>query len=924
MGKISMYCKFFLINCSFLLILISGTGQTQQLSQKSSLSIDSAGYLSIGQLFTRTEQKQGVKFFYNEDWFLNKKFPTELANLPLNELLIRIRKLTGYGTLKIGNSSYVFVPVEFELNKAPIHENQSLYVVGNPNEYGKYKYATLSGKISDGKTGEPLIGAILIIKNQKIQLTTDKNGLFAISLPVGEFEVRLSYMGYEDDIKKIKLVSNGFVDLELFEKSVHIEEILVTGEKLDANVLQPQMSIIRLNSKTIKELPVSLGEKDIIKSFTLMPGIQATGEFGSGFNVRGGSTDQNLILVQDVPLFNSSHVFGLTSAINTDNVTGVTLFKGDIPAQYGERVASVMDIEMGSTTPDELKVKGGIGLLFSRLSFETPMFHNKLFLQVGARSSYSDWLLQSIPNVDLMNSSCRFYDFNALLKYNINSSNKLSLFGYYSNDQFNYNKQIEYNYNNILASVKWNHTFNSDLSGYLMAGLSSYIYHQSAVDTLQPENENTMTSTINYYKAKGNITWLAGERQNINTGFEAISYNLNPGTQVPNGPESIVAHLQLPEEKAVELALFVSDGYTINKKLTLEGGLRFTEYLYLGPAGVNVYNPDLPRDTSSITKVLMYGNNKIVQKLPRLEPRLSIRYSLNDESSFKLSYSRVNQFINLISNTIVVAPTNVWKLSDPNTPPLQCDQLAFGYFRNFRHNTYETSCEVYYKNLDHVIDYKDGANIVMNPQLESSLLDDKAYNYGAEIYVKKNAGQLTGWLSYTYSVARQRTTSNFTVDQVNNNSFYPSLTDRPNNLVVNANYHYSKRWRFSGIFTYCTGRPTTYPEYTYNVDQYSAYPQMNFGQGYQLVEWSARNKYRLPDYHRLDLSISFDESLRLKKKWKGSWTFSIINVYGRKNVYSVFYQSSVPSESNNYQTYSMYKIYIIGQPLPTLTYNFTF
>ncbi len=891
--------------CWFICFMIVTTGLLGQ--TRPPVHKDSSAYASLSQMIPQLENKYHIKFFYNSQWFSGRKFPMALLDLPLDEFILRIKRLTGYTCVSPRNKCYVFVPSELIIYKPPKQDQSSYTVIGNVNEYGKYKKAGFSGKIIDGESEEPLVGAVINIESLKIDATTDKKGNFSLVLPVGEYEVKLQYVGYQDHNIKIKLVGNGNANLELFAKTINIDEVIISSEKAENNVSATQMSIMRLNQKEIKELPLSLGEKDIIKSFTLMPGIQSVGEFGTGFNVRGGTTDQNLILIQYVPIFNSSHVFGLTSCINSDNILDVTLIKGGIPAQFGERVSSIMNIELGSSNTNDFKLKGGIGLLNSRLSFETPFMKKKMFVQVSCRTSYSDWLLKNMPNQDLMNSAANFYDINGLLTYNFNPDNKLTIFGYYSYDRFLYDATIDYIYSNTLASVKWNHVFNKTLSGYLVVGMSKYGYHKNLVDSLQIPDQYKITSTIDYNKFKANLNWIPFEAHNLNMGLDGILYRLNPGTQIPAGPASVMVDPveQVEKEKAVEMSVYIDDQYTISKNLSIEGGLRFTEYMELGPDSVYIYNPGFPRLIAPITRVLTYRNNQIIENLPRLEPRLSVRYTLNSESSVKLSYNRVNQFINLISNTAAVSPEDVWKLSDPNTNPLQCDQVAAGYFRNFSNNAYETSIEVYYKKLDHIIDYTDGATILMNTQLEQELLDDVGYNYGTELYFKKNSGKLTGWLSYTYSVARQRTTSNFLPEQINNNSYYPSTNDRPNDLVINASYHLTRRLGFSALFTYSTGRPETYPEYSYLVG------------GYQLVQWSPRNKYRLPDYNRLDLSVTFDDNLRLKRMWKGNWTLSVINVYGRENVYSTFYQES----STSY--FRFYKMYIIGRPLPTLTYNFS-
>ncbi len=878
---------------------------------KSTTGKDSLEYCTINQLLYKLESNGKVKFYYNPDWFTGKRFPVALADLPIQECLVRIKRLTGYSFLRMGETSYVLVPTESEVYKTD-KTNSSFYIVGNIHEFGKYAKANFSGKILDGKTGEPLVGAILNIEKLHIAVNTNKEGAFTLVLPVGEYEVSLKYFGYEDDIKKIKLVSNGSVSFDLFEKSIHLQEIVISADKDEGNVLRTQMSVIQMNAKTIKELPTSLGEKDVLKSLTLLPGVQSVGDFGAGFNVRGGTTDQNLILIQDIPIFNSSHVFGLTSAINPDNILNVNLLKGGIPAQYGERISSIMNIELGSDTTKEFRVKGGIGLYDARITMETPLFKKKLFLQLSCRTSYSDWLLTNMPQQDLMNSSCQFYDLNGLLTYNVNDNNKLTLFGYYSLDGFLYNGDVNYLYSNSLASIKWYHSFTKNINNSLVIGWSGYNYQKDSRDSLQLAYASNITYSINYYKIKDNLHWSLGEINSINVGFDGSLYHLNPGYQTPYGNYSIVDIVQVQKEKAAELSTYIQDEISFNKHLTGELGLRFTDYLVLGPDSLYVYNPDLQRSNSSVTNVLIYKNNAVIERIPKLEPRVSIRYSFNDENSIKCSYNRMDQFINLISNSAAVSPEDVWKLCDPNTKPLQCDQYAIGYFRNLKNDSYEASLEFYYKKLNHIIDYEQGAQILMNPRLEEYLLDDVGYNCGAELYVKKNSGRLTGWVSYTFSVARQRTTSTILQEQINNNAFYPSTNDRPNDLVINMNYHATRRWRFSALFTYSSGRPETYPEYTYNIG------------GYQLVQWSARNKYRLPDYNRLDISVTYDENLRIKKILKGFWTLSVINVYGRQNIYSTFYQMTQPNGFGTPPLFSMYKIYIVSSPLPILTYNFVF
>ena len=905
-----MYSKEF-TTCLFFALLVyltqSLSGQTPQTSKS-----DTSNYITYQAFFERIEKRYPVHIFYKNEWFENKKINSSFANLNLEEALSRVKRLNNLSYLVLDNRSYIFMPFQDLNNINSGKDHPDLLIIGDPNEFGKYTKATLTGKILDGKTGEPLPGAMLSVEKLKIALVTDINGNFSFSLPVGDHEVKLNYVGYEDNTLKIRIVGNGSVNFDLFERSIKINEVVVSGERAEFNISSTQMSLLRLNSKAIKELPVSMGETDIIKGMSLLPGIQNTGELGTGFNVRGGSADQNLILIEDVPLFNSTHMFGLTSTINADDVSSVTLLKSGIPARYGERASAVMDIRLGAENTEKIKAKGGIGLLSSRLSLIIPQFHNKATLMLGSRSSYSNWLLHKIPDYDLQNSAANFYDLDALYTIRLNSYNKFILFGYFSNDKFSFGKNTHYKYSSLLASVRWTHLFNRKLSSSLLTGISQYKYGANELDTTQRTFAYQINISTQYNNLKWNFSWLPNDKHSIDFGINSILYRIMPGEELPYGSASQIKPFTSQREKGLETALYVSDNFTISPVLNAELGLRFVDYLSLGPGSILNFTPGSAKSKETILDTVYYNNNQVIYQHPAIEPRIAFRYSLDDVSSLKLSYNRINQFIHLNSNNSVMSPTDSWMLSNTNIKPLISDQFALGYFRNFAQNTIEVSVETYYKPLRNEIIYKNGAQILLNDHIETDLLDSKGYNYGIEFYAKKNSGLITGWVSYTFSRSMVRTTGKSAIEQINNNRYFPSDFDKPHNVVVNANYHLSRRWRLSGTFTYNTGRPFTLPELTYTY------------QGNQHVYYSDRNKYRLPDYHRLDIAITFDENLRVKKMWKGSWSLSIINVYARKNVYTVYYAKQDPRiyQSSGYT--GLYMIYIIGIPLPTLTYNFTF
>ena len=892
----------FTILIFFISILLPFTKISAQ-NVNSSLSIDSVAY--------NLAQKRSVHIYYQDKWFKQKSFHPSMLSLSINEIINVLKNACECSFLSIDSSSVVFIPKSISMTNSPDVAN-SLTIIGNPDEYGKYQHAALNGKIIDGKTGEPLIGARIFVEKTKTGTTTDKTGNFTITLPVGDYDLRLSYFGYQDNQSKIRLLSNGEATFEIIEKTFGLAEVVITSQRNDNNLLSTQMGIVLLNTKDIRELPLSFGETDVIKSATLLPGVNSVGEFGTGFNVRGGSADQNLILVEEVPVFNSAHLFGLTSIINPDGISGVSLLKSGISAKYGERASSLMDIRMGTTNTEKVKAIGGLGLINSRLTVDVPLYKNKVNLLVGGRTTYSNWLLHSIPDVDLMNSSASFYDLNGFLTIAPNNNNKIVVFGYYSEDKMAFTHSVNYNYNNSLGSIRWNHIFNQKLSSSLMTGFSHYYYSVSELDTVRKEDGYKLKSEVWYQNAKLNFTWHPSNNHTVDFGINGVIYNINPGKLTRYDQLSLITPVTIQKEKANEYAIYASDDFSISPKIAAEVGLRYSLFLLLGPGTTNIYRNDSPLSVDNITGSLSYANNHIITHYGGLEPRISMRYQINEVSSAKASFNRINQYINLISNSSVMTPSDVWNLSNQYEKPLQCNQYSVGYFRNFNNNTFETSVELYYKDLKNIIEYRNGAQILLNNHLETDLVKAKGYNYGIELYVKKKAGRLTGWASYTFSKSMRKTIGSFTSEQINDNSYFPSNYDKPQNIIINANYHISRRWRFSSSFLYNTGRPITLPELKY------------YYEGNQLVNYSERNKYRLPDYHRLDISITLDESLRLKKKWKGSWTLSIINLYGRKNAYSVYYKRDIPTESNDYRQYSLYKLYIIGRPLPTITYNFSF
>ncbi|MBN1186155.1 MAG: carboxypeptidase-like regulatory domain-containing protein [Bacteroidales bacterium] len=861
------------------------------------------------------ENDYSIKFYYQNEWFQDEEVTLNYTDVPLRKVIDRLVESSPYMYEVIQDNMIVFWPREkFAIltgNMAGGKEDTGPDVieVGDLSEAGKYKEVVLSGTVRDGKTGEPLIGATIQIENTTNGVVSNLKGDFSLTVKPGFYTILASNIGFEKTSYKVKVISNGHMDVELFEESIQINEVSVYAQRADKNVRSNQMSVVELDAKVLKQLPSITGEKDIIKSLTMLPGVKSVGEFGSGINVRGGSEDQNLYLIEGAPIFNTSHVLGLISVINPDAVSSVSLYKGHIPAGFGERVSSVMDVRLNDINGEELHSTGGIGLYNSRLMLEGPVIKEKLTFKLGGRTSYSDFLLSRMPDYYLQNSSASFHDINGLIKYKTDN-NWISLFGYTSGDHFKYADNMEYEYGNTLTSLSWGHFFNSNLNSVITASHSGYKVSKDEIH--QKFEESRTVSKVNYSSIKSNFSYSGLQKNTFDGGLQGILYKLQPGETTPLGNVSLITPEKLSTEKGIETCIYINDQVEISRYLSVNLGLRYTFYAFLGPHVQQTYLDEYPVNGDYANDTIIYGKNDIIKTYSGLEPRISIKLQLDDKNSIKGSYNRNRQYLSLISYTAISTPDDVWKLADNYIKPIMIDQFAVGYYRNFFDNTIETSIEGYVKYLSDIYDYKNGAMIEMNQNIETELTAASGRNYGIELMIKKNKGKLDGWISYTYSRSFIKTIGTFDEGKINNNEFYPSSHDKPNDITLFATYHFNRRFRVSGNFMFSSGRAITLPEYTFCTG------------GYQMIYYSDRNKYRLPPYHRFDISMSLDESLKNKKKWKGSWTFSILNVYGRKNAYSLFYKKDDTTGANTTKMYSLYKLYIIGKPLPTLTYNFIF
>jgi hypothetical protein len=780
-----------------------------------------------------------------------------------------------------------------------IKEEFRLHKIGNPAEMNRTGQVQLSGTILHKDSRVPVMGAIVYIRKLQIGTSSDAKGNYTLLLPRGQHTLEFRRVGMKSTIRNLRIYSGGIFHMEMEEKINQLEEVTVSAEQ-ENQVLNLRMGTEKINIKMLKQIPMGLGEVDVIKSSLLLPGVQSVGEAAAGYNVRGGSTDQNLMLLNDAPILNPSHFFGFFSTFNSDVIGDVTQYKSGIPAAYGGRISSVMDVRLREGNKEEFKLSGGISPVTGKLLIEGPV-KNKATYILSARSTYSNWILRQLDDVRLQNSSAGFYDIQGMTNIQLNPNNYISLSGYYSKDLFDFDEVSAFSYVNGAATILWHHEFMPKLSADFSAILSDYSYQINSVE--DPLAMKAMRYRMDQRLAKASFTYFPTEKHKINFGLNTTYYELAPGERFPLNDSSTVAYQKLEEERALESSIYISDVYSLSPSLTLSGGLRLNLYTSFGPGIEYRYAEGAPLAVHSVQDTIYYSGGEVKSFYPNLEFRLSSRILLSRSLSLKVSFQRMFQYIYMLSNTAAISPTDIWKLSDNYIKPQRGDQYSLGVYRNFRRNTLEASIEGYYKDLDNIIDYKGGAELLMNDKIETVLLNGKGKAYGIEFMVKKNSGSLTGWISYTYARILHKVEGDYDEEIINNGNFFPALYDKPHDLKLVINAKLSRRINLSGNFVYNTGRPITYPVGYF---QYG---------GVNRFFYSDRNEFRMPDYIRLDLAATYNGNL-LAKKWNhSSLTFAIYNVLGRRNPYSVFFGMEEG-------VVSAYQLSIFGKPIFTITYNF--
>ncbi|WP_300020970.1 TonB-dependent receptor [uncultured Maribacter sp.] len=778
--------------------------------------------------------------------------------------------------------------------------------------WGQQKY-TLSGSIAESNSNETLIGVTVAIPELNTGVTTNEYGFYSISLPKGTYTVLISYLGFEDIIEEIKLTENRRKDYLLVEEAEQLEEVVVTENVEKMDIRKPQMSVNTLSVGTIKKIPVILGEADVIKSILLLPGVTNAGEGASGFNVRGGAADQNLILLDEAIIFNSSHLFGFFSVFNPDAIKDVKLYKGGIPARYGGRVSSVLDIFQKEGNSKEFKMNGGIGAVASRLLIEGPIKKDKAAFLIGGRASYAHLFL---PLFDVDNTAY-FYDLNTKLNYRLNEKNNIFLSGYFGRDVFGINDSFVNTYGNTVGNFRWNHLFSDKLFSNLSLIYSDY-YYGLKLDFVG----FNWNSGIRNFNVKYDLKHYATDKLQVNYGVNNVYYQFNPGKIEPSNAESGIIEEQLIQKYANEFAAYVDFEHRITDDLSLGYGLRFSHFMRLGQDELNVYANNNPVEFDPLLliykeaepiDVITPGRETTLSNFNNFEPRASMSYTLNETSSIKASYTRLAQYLHLLSNTSSPTPLDVWTPSGPFTKPQLLDQYAFGYFKNFNEGDYSFETEVFYKDVQNRIDYIDGANLIANNAIEQVILNGEARAYGLEVLLRKNEGKLQGWLAYTLSKSEQRTPGRTpNVDNgrsnietgINFGNWYNTPYDKTHDLSMFVSYDANEKWSFSGNFTYQTGQPTNYP-----------IGQFQF-QNLTVPYYGLRNTQRLPAYNRLDLSATLTPRKNKSRKIKGEWVFSLYNVYNRRNAASISFRQNDDTGVNEAVRTSIFGI------VPAVTYNF--
>jgi hypothetical protein len=894
-------------------------GQAQGLPQYK-VTWDYSGQ-SFASFVEKAESELPVRFFYNDEWIkdltlgsypglsdLNAILDTLFYNRSIyyypgahgNYILTRYFAIKSASEKKTENRS--FIPgIDYSDDNKETASGNLVVDIGNPADKGKPGEVTISGYVRNQDTREAVPGVTIFLPSLSAGTISNTYGFYSINVPRGSYPVKFSFIGMKEKIIDLNVYGPGEMDVDMRSVLIPLKEAVISADK-NVTLQRHEVGVEKVNITSFRLMPTSLGESDIIKSMLLIPGVQSVGEGSAGFNVRGGSADQNLVLLYGAPVYNTSHFFGFFSAVNSDIIKDVTLYKGGIPGRYGGRLSSVLDISARDGNRREFMGNAGISPVTTHFVVEGPIKKDTLFYLISGRTTYSNWLLHLVENPALKNSRAFFSDLNARLSWDYSKTDKFDLSLYYSIDQFRFNSDTSYRYQNNIASIRWRHFFTSRFFSSVTLNNSFYKYDISSLQ--MPSEAFVLTHSINSTGLKADFTWFPG-RHEFNFGTELQRYDVQPGSFLPANDSSFVIPDIIERQRALEAAAYFEDKFTVTENFSVNGGLRFVSYLAMGPQTVFSYSEGFTRSISSVTDTLLFEKMKPYRTYSGPELRFSANLKLNTSSAIKLNYNSTRQYLHLLSNTISISPSDTWKLSDYHIKPQSGEQIAAGFYRMLNKNKIEASVEVYYKKIRNMIDFKGGTDLVMNEFVERDLINVNGKAYGVELLLKKPEGRIRYSAAYTYSRTLIRSSGSFSDELINGGNWFPANFDKPHDLILTFNFLYSRRMSISANYNFSSGRPVTYPVASYRIGDIV------------LTQYSERNKYRIPNYSRFDISFKLSGNLKSKKIAHPHWIFSLYNVTGRQNVYSVFFR-------NENNTVKGYYLSVFGRPIPSVSFNFDF
>ncbi|HKK42137.1 MAG TPA: TonB-dependent receptor, partial [Bacteroidales bacterium] len=773
--------------------------------------------------------------------------------------------------------------------------------VGNPAEKNMPGNVTLSGYITNKDTKDPVAGVTVFVQKLSAGTVSNQFGYYTLNLPRGAHQVSFSFIGMKNKIVNLNLYGSGELNVDMTSVLIPLKETVISAQR-SMTLQRYEVGAEKINITSFKLLPTSMGESDIIKNIMLIAGVQSVGEGSAGFNVRGGSADQNLILLYGAPVYNSSHFFGFFSAVNSDIIKDATLYKGGIPSRYGGRISSVLDIGTREGNRQKFGGSAGISPITTHFLVEGPIKKDTCTFILSGRTTYSNWVLGLVRDPSIKNSRASFYDLNGTITYDINRNNKLEISSYLSHDAFRFNSDTVYSYDNKIVALKWRHFFNTRFLSTMSLNSSSYDYNISS-ERVASESFN-LAHKISSTGFKSDFNLFLG-RNEFNFGADFNFYSVLPGSYQPLNDSSLVVPDAIERERALEASLYVDDKFILNDVLSVNVGMRLSSYFDFGPQAVMVYNPEFSKSNATIIDTVNYASGKVIKKYGGPELRASLNFRLSERNSLKLNYNRTRQYVHLLSNSTSISPTDTWKLCDYYLKPEIGDQYAVGFYRLMFNKSYEFSAETYFKTIKNIVDFKAGTDLVMDKHIEKDVVDMKGKAYGLELVMTKTAGKVRYSIGYTYSRIFIKSLGVFSDEFINGQTWFPANYDKPNDLVVTFNYLFSRRISLSANYTYSTGRPITYPVASYYIGDKL------------LVDYSNRNKYRIPDYSRLDISLRVGGNLKSHRIAHPNWTFSVYNLLGRENVYSIYFKQ----EGNRVLGY---KLSVFGRAIPSVTFSFDF